>query len=189
MRAKQACFSNVSSHRKKRWPHFGSGAESMIFLSNLHSAVMNRPTSRRLSFWPGAADLKKAEPEINHRGQGARRKILFYHKHHPHYGFTNFSAHPVVYDGKVYPTSEHLFQCFKVSSLFSSIAINWTPLTYELSLVSRPLPRNCGVHSLVLSQAEWRSVTSTSFSARSAAWLEEGQCRKGMAYMMLIMLV
>jgi diaminohydroxyphosphoribosylaminopyrimidine deaminase/5-amino-6-(5-phosphoribosylamino)uracil reductase len=43
-----------------------------------------------------------------------RRKILFYHKNDPYYGFTNFSAHPVIYRGKRYPTSEHLFQSFKV---------------------------------------------------------------------------
>lgn len=43
-----------------------------------------------------------------------RPKILFYHRHDPHYGFTNFSPHPVVYKGKRYPTSEHLFQSFKV---------------------------------------------------------------------------
>jgi hypothetical protein len=44
-----------------------------------------------------------------------RPKILFYHKHEPYYGFTNFSPHPVTYEEKVYPTSEHLFQAFKVS--------------------------------------------------------------------------
>lgn len=43
-----------------------------------------------------------------------RPRILFYHKHDPHYGFTNFSYHPVLYEGKEYPTSEHLFQSFKV---------------------------------------------------------------------------
>ncbi|KDR68589.1 hypothetical protein GALMADRAFT_78449 [Galerina marginata CBS 339.88] len=43
----------------------------------------------------------------------SRPRILFYHKHDPHYGFTNFSAHPVIYNGKKYPTSEHLFQSFK----------------------------------------------------------------------------
>ncbi|PCH42128.1 DUF1768-domain-containing protein [Wolfiporia cocos MD-104 SS10] len=42
-----------------------------------------------------------------------RRQILFYHKHEPYYEFTNFSPHPVTYKGKVYPTSEHLFQSFK----------------------------------------------------------------------------
>lgn len=43
-----------------------------------------------------------------------RPRILFYHRHDPHYGFTNFSAHPVIYNGRRYPTSEHLFQSFKV---------------------------------------------------------------------------
>ena len=43
-----------------------------------------------------------------------RPRILFYHKHEPHYGFTNFSTHPVIYQGRKYPTSEHLFQSFKV---------------------------------------------------------------------------
>ncbi|KAF9648837.1 DUF1768-domain-containing protein [Thelephora ganbajun] len=41
------------------------------------------------------------------------RPILFYHKHEPHYGFTNFSNHAVKYEGRVYPTSEHLFQSLK----------------------------------------------------------------------------
>ncbi|KAH8092610.1 hypothetical protein BXZ70DRAFT_1010695 [Cristinia sonorae] len=39
--------------------------------------------------------------------------ILFYNKGEPYYGFTNFSPHPVIYNGKKYPTSEHLFQSFK----------------------------------------------------------------------------
>ena len=43
-----------------------------------------------------------------------RPKILFYDKDDPHYGFTNFSPHPVMYRRKRYPTSEHLFQSFKV---------------------------------------------------------------------------
>ncbi|KAJ7067355.1 hypothetical protein C8F01DRAFT_1247735 [Mycena amicta] len=42
-----------------------------------------------------------------------RTRILFYHKTDPHYGFTNFSPHPVYYENKRYPTSEHLFQSFK----------------------------------------------------------------------------
>lgn len=46
-----------------------------------------------------------------------RNRILFYNRQDPHYGFTNFSAHPVVYKGKSYPTSEHLFQSFKVRSV------------------------------------------------------------------------
>lgn len=50
-------------------------------------------------------------------------RILFYHKHDPHYGFTNFSAHPVMYKGKRYPTSEHLFQSFKVGNSLSTSEI------------------------------------------------------------------
>ena len=46
-----------------------------------------------------------------------RPKILFYNKHEPYYGFTNFSPHPVMYRGKRYPTSEHLFQSLKVRGL------------------------------------------------------------------------
>ncbi|KAJ7757552.1 hypothetical protein B0H16DRAFT_1537045 [Mycena metata] len=48
-----------------------------------------------------------------HPAAHRRPKLLFYHVHDPHYGFTNFSAHPVQYKGKRYPTSEHLFQAFK----------------------------------------------------------------------------
>ena len=48
----------------------------------------------------------------------ARARILFYHKSDPYYGFTNFSPHPVIYKGKKYPTSEHLFQSFKVRGVF-----------------------------------------------------------------------
>jgi hypothetical protein len=41
-------------------------------------------------------------------------KISFYDKKKPYYEFTNFSPHDVLYKGKRYPTSEHLFQAFKV---------------------------------------------------------------------------
>ncbi|EGN95184.1 hypothetical protein SERLA73DRAFT_187510 [Serpula lacrymans var. lacrymans S7.3] len=42
-----------------------------------------------------------------------RTRILFYDKGKPHYGFTNFSPHPILYKRKRYPTSEHLFQAMK----------------------------------------------------------------------------
>ncbi|KDQ52777.1 hypothetical protein JAAARDRAFT_40058 [Jaapia argillacea MUCL 33604] len=42
-----------------------------------------------------------------------RPRIYFYHSHDPYYGFTNFSPHAIIYKGKRYPTSEHLFQSFK----------------------------------------------------------------------------
>ncbi|KAI9570621.1 DUF1768-domain-containing protein [Boletus coccyginus] len=39
--------------------------------------------------------------------------VLFYDKDDPFYEFTNFSSHDVIYKGKRYPTSEHLFQALK----------------------------------------------------------------------------
>lgn len=54
--------------------------------------------------------------------RGPRPRILFYHKHDPHYGFTNFSPHNVKYNGKVYPTSEHLFQSFKFQGYRDDLA-------------------------------------------------------------------
>jgi hypothetical protein len=59
-------------------------------------------------------DSSPSQTSTNLSPGSPRHRILFYHKHDPHYGFTNFSAHPVVFQGKTYPTSEHLFQSFKV---------------------------------------------------------------------------
>ncbi|EKM52566.1 uncharacterized protein PHACADRAFT_66300, partial [Phanerochaete carnosa HHB-10118-sp] len=39
--------------------------------------------------------------------------ILFYERGQPYYEFTNFAPYTVEFDGKVYPTSEHLFQAYK----------------------------------------------------------------------------
>jgi len=81
--------------------------------------------SRRASVYQRPRDSKAdivalkaahASPMSPRRGSPrtpTRARILFYHKTDPHYGFTNFSAHPVIYDNKRYPTSEHLFQSFK----------------------------------------------------------------------------
>ena len=64
--------------------------------------------------------------------------ILFYHKHEPHYGFTNFSPHQVVYKGKVYPTSEHLFQSFKVGTTPLSLSNTLIDSQYEQFQGVRP---------------------------------------------------
>ena len=63
-----------------------------------------------------------------------RQPVLFYHKHDPYYGFTNFSPYPVNYKGKKYPTSEHLFQSFKV--IFLELLTGGTLTT--LLIVPRP---------------------------------------------------
>ncbi|KAJ3561708.1 hypothetical protein NP233_g10028 [Leucocoprinus birnbaumii] len=62
------------------------------------------------------------QPSPNRSPRGPRTRILFYHKHDPHYGFTNFSPHSVKYNGKVYPTSEHLFQSFKFQGYRDDLA-------------------------------------------------------------------
>ena len=54
----------------------------------------------------------------------SRPKIFFYGKDTPHYAFTNFSPHPVEYEGKEYPTTEHLFQSFKASGVLGSARAN-----------------------------------------------------------------
>ena len=65
--------------------------------------------------------------------------ILFYDKNAPFYEFTNFSPHGVVYKGKTYPTSEHLFQAFKVRvaspPLVSADADSWTLVSMAIRLV------------------------------------------------------
>lgn len=48
--------------------------------------------------------------------------VLFYDKNDPFYEFTNFSPHDVIHKGKRYPTSEHLFQAFKVRIVSYSLA-------------------------------------------------------------------
>jgi ribA/ribD-fused uncharacterized protein len=52
-------------------------------------------------------------PPAYGRNNPKPKEILFYHRHQPHFGFTNFSPDPVQYKGKMYPTSEHLFQAMK----------------------------------------------------------------------------
>ncbi|KAH7885668.1 hypothetical protein F5I97DRAFT_1829656 [Phlebopus sp. FC_14] len=69
-----------------------------------------------------------ASPEGPTRQQ---RRILFYHAHDPYYGFTNFSPDPVEYQGKTYPTSEHLFQTYMEypNISFYRIALSWPSIS------------------------------------------------------------
>ena len=93
-----------------------------------HPEIKHENTSRRSVYrtrLPGirsaplhlSTDVPLQGANSNSRPSSARNRILFYHKDHPYYGFTNFSPHPVIYKGKKYPTSEHLFQSFKVRAL------------------------------------------------------------------------
>jgi len=82
--------------------------------SNQKQPVMSKANSS----WPQISAARHVEQQLSR--SPIKRRILFYHKHQPYYGFTNFSPHPVKYKGKQYPTSEHLFQSFKVLSSSAS---------------------------------------------------------------------
>ncbi|GJE95793.1 NADAR family protein [Phanerochaete sordida] len=62
--------------------------------------LMTRPMPER----------KKNRPQLD------ESPLLFYEKDQPFYEFTNFAAYPVMFEGKEYPTSEHLFQAQKFIS-------------------------------------------------------------------------
>ncbi|GJE86572.1 NADAR family protein [Phanerochaete sordida] len=59
----------------------------------------------------GSADL--GDPAAGDRDAGESGPVLFYEKDKPYYEFTNFAPYPVEFQGKIYPTSEHLFQASK----------------------------------------------------------------------------
>ena len=84
----------------------------------LHRSPSNSPTTpsniQRTHSTQSSPTLTRRHSRSSHLS----RPILFYHKHEPHYGFTNFSNHGVKYQHKTYPTSEHLFQSLKVRTLF-----------------------------------------------------------------------
>lgn len=90
--------------------------------SNLNSSTVSPRTHRNARNLAvpqsGSSSSTPTTPTASIRGGSPRtpmrHRILFCNRHDPHHGFTNFSAHPVVYKGKRYPTSEHLFQSFKV---------------------------------------------------------------------------
>lgn len=84
----------------------GSSRQTMVYESSQHGS--KSATTLEVS-------SPRASPHSSPRGSpSSPHPILFYDKRKAYYGFTNFSDHPVLYDGKKYPTSEHLFQSFKV---------------------------------------------------------------------------
>lgn len=105
------------------------GKSATQFLSNMNPLRRRNSDIHPGGFTPGRTSISSPvnspviprgstsdgrPPNRLRKNSFQRPRVLFYHKHEPHYGFTNFSTHPVVYQGKRYPTSEHLFQSFKV---------------------------------------------------------------------------
>jgi len=89
-------------------------------VTNSNPAPMKFPMSLFNAFNSNSSPQEAPSPNPrqrhdSHKVGGKPRQILFYDKNRPHYGFTNFSEHPITYKGHVYPTSEHLFQCMKVN--------------------------------------------------------------------------
>ncbi|KIJ94264.1 hypothetical protein K443DRAFT_134796 [Laccaria amethystina LaAM-08-1] len=80
----------------------------------LHLVNMNFPQVGRNGIRGGDRSLRHSSSPPS--------PIFFYHKHDRHYGFTNFSDHPVCYERMMYPTSEHLFQSFKFLPDWPSVA-------------------------------------------------------------------
>jgi hypothetical protein len=78
--------------------------------------ALNTPTP--LNSAPATPVQREASPQPTRSSPTLPPRILFYHREDPHYGFTNFSPHSVTYKGRKYPTSEHLFQSFKVADVF-----------------------------------------------------------------------
>lgn len=86
---------------------------------------------------PAPNTRQRHDSHIN-RG-GKPRQILFYDKSKPHYGFTNFSDHPVLYKGHKYPTSEHVFQSMKVLVIADVTTLALTPVYLCSSWIASPM--------------------------------------------------
>jgi len=68
------------------------------------------------------AATARAQRQSQDAATANKKSILFYHRHEPHFGFTNFSDHSIEYKERVYPTSEHLFQSRKFMDHRADIA-------------------------------------------------------------------
>ncbi|KAJ6513727.1 hypothetical protein C8R47DRAFT_1091704 [Mycena vitilis] len=62
-------------------------------------------------------------PNSNSQPVPRRQRILLYPRRQTeYYGFSSYSPHPVIYNCKAYPTSEHLFQAFRFMDNHPNIA-------------------------------------------------------------------
>ena len=109
-------FENEKAKQPIRGTHSSISTQAVIHESAIDCSEKSRAVSSVMKS-PTTVAIK-----IYQRGPqplpATRQRILFYHKNDPYYGFTNFSPHSVIYKDKEYPTSEHLFQSFKVYHFF-----------------------------------------------------------------------
>ena len=86
----------------------------MLAACSSSTAAPQGPTNcSRRSTLPQRCTCSESSPQDSHQ----RPRISFFHKHDPHRGFVDFSAHSVVYERRRYPTSELRFQSFKVRGI------------------------------------------------------------------------
>lgn len=105
-----------SSHYYAKQPTGRSDAEPEGHLTEDHrrpprSAGGLGYNASQLTTYPSST--VRRSPQTAHQEKSGRPEIKFYEEHQRYYEFTNFSPNPVYYDGKMYPTSEHLFQSMK----------------------------------------------------------------------------
>jgi len=74
------------------------------------------------------AQLKPLEVPKIPRLPTLRNPIRFYDSKDPYYVFTNFAEATVLFDGKTWKTSEHLFQAWKVRHSSSLVGTLSKPL-------------------------------------------------------------
>ncbi|KAJ7283143.1 hypothetical protein C8J57DRAFT_728497 [Mycena rebaudengoi] len=68
------------------------------------------------------ANESSAQGAIANRALTRQRILLNHRRTNPYHGLSTWSPHPVTYNGKEYPTSEHLFQAFKFMDHHPDIA-------------------------------------------------------------------
>jgi len=155
-----------SGHRGRDWNRKSDGGLSKAYSQGLSPSSASKALSITAPNTPVTHSWHSSSP--------ARPKILFYHHYDPHYGFTNFSPHPVVYNGKTYPTSEHLFQSFKVSSNYTHYAYSddtWTVWWLQT--------RTGRSYQDVFGETQCGVLGSETIRAWSAARLDADQYLKG----------
>lgn len=131
----------------QRSPSTAGRNQSQTNLQPLYRSVSNSSSTpshiqRSHSNQPSPTLTRRYSRSSPHSPTQTRSRILFYHKHQPYYGFTNFSNHPVEFEGKKYPTSEHLFQSLKVCTLIHSAfhPSDSADLVHSSSIIGRTYP-------------------------------------------------
>ena|ERR1700722_3111785 len=158
-------------------------SDSPSYLSRLyhwwwptHASVdssTTQPVHQRLSDRSAPQIQRSASLGSQSKPSAASERILFYHWYNPHYGFTNFSPHRVIYDGNEYPTSEHLFQAFKVHftiGLFLTRTKSWSS-SWNIVQTSRAA---FGTVLSVLARL-WRSLVDSNTKSAVIGWMLESR--------------